>query len=294
DPTTSISGAAVPTEKACETTRIAGAAAWGAPVGIGSGVRTSVVAVGSAVGVSVGVAVGVAVWVGAPVAVGELLALGVAAGPGHAQITATASASAGHLRIAVIPLRVALGNGSADIHSVSQSDRRQRIGLDATTLDRRTQIIEISNHRRGRVQVQLAAWDATDAEAVLDSGGYEDERAGWARVFASFDEQEVLALEYVEGLGRVTVNVQRRTEARRLVGLEQRERATRVLSRRLHGHPESAEIDRPSAARPQDECVAHISSARPPFDRRSAGSPRALVGSRSASGSPPRHRTPFR
>src|SRR5256885_13044047 len=146
DPTTSISGAAVPTEKACETTRIAGAAAWGAPVGIGSGVRASVVAVGSAVGASVGVAVGVAVWVGAPVAVG-VLPLGVAAGSVHAQITATASASAGHLRIAVIPLRVALGHGSADIHSVSESDRRQSIGLDATTLDRRTQIIEISNHR---------------------------------------------------------------------------------------------------------------------------------------------------
>src|SRR5204862_8071493 len=48
-PTTSMSGAAVAIEKACDTTRIDGGNADGDPVGIGSGVRTSVVAVGSTV-----------------------------------------------------------------------------------------------------------------------------------------------------------------------------------------------------------------------------------------------------
>src|SRR2546425_12944120 len=53
-PTTSMSGAAVATANASDTTRIAGGDAWGESVGIGSGVRTSVVAVGSTVGAAVG------------------------------------------------------------------------------------------------------------------------------------------------------------------------------------------------------------------------------------------------
>src|SRR5439155_9584488 len=78
-PTTSTSGAAVTTGKVCDTTRIAGAAACGDPVGIGSGVRTRVVAVGSTVGAVVGASVALGA-LDAVDAVADAVPLGVAAG----------------------------------------------------------------------------------------------------------------------------------------------------------------------------------------------------------------------
>src|SRR6266550_1505691 len=110
-----MSGAAVAIEKACDTTRIAGGNACGDPVGIGSGVRTSVVAVGSTVCTA-----GVAVTIGtldALGATGEAMPLGAAAGAVHAPSTTNTSARAAHRRIA-ITLCVAFGHRSANFHAV--------------------------------------------------------------------------------------------------------------------------------------------------------------------------------
>ena len=84
-----MSGAAVVIEKACDTTRIVGGNADGDPVGIGSGVRTSVVAVGSTVCTAE-----VAVALGVLGAVVEGALLGVAAGAVHPPRTITARAKA--------------------------------------------------------------------------------------------------------------------------------------------------------------------------------------------------------
>ena len=99
-----MSGAAVTTGKACDTTRIAGAAACGDPVGIGSGVRTRVVAVGS----TVGAVVGASVALGALDAVADAVPLGVAAGAVHAASATSASVRANDRRTAVI-MRQAFG-----------------------------------------------------------------------------------------------------------------------------------------------------------------------------------------
>jgi len=93
-----MSGAAVTTEIAWDTTRTVGVEACGEPVGIGSGVRTSVVALGSTVGAGARVGVSLA----RPGAVGEVEPLGAAAGAVHAPSTTRARAIVKHTRIAAI------------------------------------------------------------------------------------------------------------------------------------------------------------------------------------------------
>src|SRR5439155_15526768 len=116
-PTTSMSGAAVTTGKACDTTRIAGAAACGDPVGIGSGVRTRVVAVGS----TVGAVVGACVALGALDAVAEAVPLGVTAGAVHAASATSARVRADQRRAC---LDISLGHRAANFHSVPERDLR--------------------------------------------------------------------------------------------------------------------------------------------------------------------------
>src|SRR6267378_2162045 len=274
-PTTSMSGAAVATAKACDTTWIAGAAACGAPVGIGSGVRTSVVAVGSTVGAANGVAVALAAIDG----VDEAVSLGAAAGATHAPSTITAMVRADQR---AARLDISLGHRAANFHPVAECDLRQRLRVDVAASHRGADIIEIPDHRRGREQDELSAWGVTNPETMLNARRNEDERACGATVLPPFDEENVLAIENVERLGGVAMDVQWRTEIGRFVGLEQRECAARVTARCLHGHPEAAEIDRTSLARPQHERVGHLSSGRRPSASCSAPSHRARVCCRSA------------
>src|SRR5438309_7705325 len=212
-PTTSMSGAAVATVKTCETTWIAGAAACGAPVGIGSGVRTSVVAVGSTVGAAVGVAVALAAIDG----VDEVVSLGVAAGAVHAPTTITARIRADRR---AARLDISLGHRAANFHAVAECDLRQRLRVDVAASHRGADIIEIPDHRRGRVQDKLSARGVANAEAMLNARRNEDERACGATVLPALDEKDVLAIENVERLGGVAMDVQWRTEIRRLVSLE--------------------------------------------------------------------------
>ncbi len=55
--------------------------------------------------------------------------------------------------------------------------------------------------------------------------------------FLGRDEDDVLALQNVEGLGRIVVNVQRRSEPGGPVGLQQREAVRRLSGVRSHAHP---------------------------------------------------------
>ncbi|OLE01348.1 MAG: hypothetical protein AUG91_01735 [Actinobacteria bacterium 13_1_20CM_4_69_9] len=86
-------------------------------------------------------------------------------------------------------------------------------------------------------------------------GGNEHERPGRTPHLALVEEHDVLALEHVERLRGVVVDVQRRPESGRLVGLEQREDPAGLLPRCLERHPERRELDLPSAARRHDECI---------------------------------------
>ena len=120
-----MSGAAVTTEIACDTTRTVGVEACGEPVGIGSGVRTSVVAVGSTVGAGVRVGVSLA-RLGA---VGEAEPLGAAAGavhaPEHDQGESDGEVQS-HRRDyeGAFLLHVTFGHGPAYFHSVLERDIR--------------------------------------------------------------------------------------------------------------------------------------------------------------------------
>src|SRR5467141_1104832 len=49
------------------------------------------------------------------------------------------------------------------------------------------------------------------------------------------------------------MNVEGRTETRRLVGLQERERPAGLVAGRLHRHAEPAEVDRAALARSQDK-----------------------------------------
>src|SRR5262245_52748321 len=64
----------------------------------------------------------------------------------------------------------------------------------------------------------------------------------------ALDEDAVLALEHVERLGAVPMDVEWRPEVRRLGRLEQRERPAAVSARRLDDHGEVAEVDLPALA----------------------------------------------
>lgn len=61
----------------------------------------------------------------------------------------------------------------------------------------------------------------------------EDERARRAGCLATVEEDDVFALEDVERFGSSAVDVERRPETSRLLGLEKCEQSVRVVVRRL-------------------------------------------------------------
>lgn len=73
-------------------------------------------------------------------------------------------------------------------------------------------LLEVPDNRRRQVQVELPALHSSDAEAVLDTGWDVDEGPGRTDALDVADEDDVLALQDVERLGRVVMDVQRRPE----------------------------------------------------------------------------------
>src|SRR5258706_15473323 len=77
-------------------------------------------------------------------------------------------------------LDVALRNGSEDLHPVTLRDRTQVLLVEVASSDRGGELIEVPDHRRGHVEVQLLARDCTDAEAMHRPCRDEDERSSRA------------------------------------------------------------------------------------------------------------------
>jgi hypothetical protein len=106
------------------------------------------------------------------------------------------------------------------------------------------------------VEVELAAWLRADPEAVSNAGRDEDERAGRARDLVTVHEDEVLALQHVERFSGVVMDVERGSESRRFVCLQQREPVAGFVAGGFHRDPKSAEVDRAPLAWSEDERFA--------------------------------------
>ena len=90
---------------------------------------------------------------------------------------------------------------------------------------------------------------------MLDPGSHVHERACATAVLDALDDDEVLALEDVEDLRCVLVDVHRRPEVGRLGGLEERERTAREGRVRLEAHGEGAQVEGRALPGPEDEAA---------------------------------------
>ena len=77
------------------------------------------------------------------------------------------------------------------------------------------------------------------------------------------EEHQVLALEDEEGLGRVTMAMKRRAEARRLIlSLQHGQVARRVAAGCEHDGLEVAQVQEAALARKNDESSVHVPELR--------------------------------
>src|SRR6187200_2194000 len=123
---------------------------------------------------------------------------------------------------------VTLGNRTDDLHGVPLGDAGERGVGGGVRADRRSEVVEVPDHRGRRVEVQLAALHVADLEAVRQTGRNVDEGASWADPVVLADEDPVLARHDEECLRCVVVDVHRRSEPGRLIGLEEGEGALRL------------------------------------------------------------------
>src|SRR5947209_12380421 len=107
-------------------------------------------------------------------------------------------------------LDVALGYRSDDFHRVPTCNVGEQALVDLSAPDRVAEVVEVTDHRRREVEVELPTRRLADPETVAHSGRNEDEGAGRAHLLPIVQEHEVLALEHMERLGSVVVDVQRR------------------------------------------------------------------------------------
>src|SRR5919106_577405 len=156
-------------------------------------------------------------------------------------------------------LDIALWNRSEHFHRVAASDLNEFALVDFPSLDRVAEIIEVADHGSREVEVQLAARDRAHLEAVAYATWDEDERSSGTRDLAILQEHHVLAVENVERLVGVVVEVHGRSEIGGLLGLENGNNAARLFSRRLHGHGERGGFNGSSLAGTQ--CVRLASHA---------------------------------
>src|SRR5919206_1728330 len=117
-----------------------------------------------------------------------------------------------------------------------RGDRLELVLGDVPTTERLREILDVADHRCREVEVQLAARNVPCSEGVPRAERDEDERAGPADGLATFDPHDVFALEDVERLRTVVVDVDGRAEAGRLGRLEDR----RLLVVRLDRDREAA------------------------------------------------------
>src|SRR5438067_2132433 len=95
------------------------------------------------------------------------------------------------------PSDVAFGHRSDDFHRVPTCDVGEQALVDFIAPDRLTEVVEVTDHGRREVEVELPTRSRADPEAVANPRGDEDERAGRARHLARVQEHDVLTLENV-------------------------------------------------------------------------------------------------
>src|SRR5437879_856949 len=155
-------------------------------------------------------------------------------------------------------------------------DLVQSLVIEVISTHCRGELIEISDHRAGEIQVEFPARDIADPESVPDALWDEDERPGRTRELAVLQIHDVLALEDIERLGRVVMYVYRWSKAGRFLRLQHGYGTTCLVSVRLERHTELAQVDEPPFARADYErslvtrhgrtrgCHAGIRASKPP------------------------------
>src|SRR4051812_6727337 len=122
---------------------------------------------------------------------------------------------------------------------MSGSDAVELVLVNRSSGDRGREGIEIPDHPGGEVKVQLPARDGARREGVGRAARNEHEGAGPADDLFVSEEHHVLALEDVERLRTVVVDVHRRAEPWRLARLQDREDARGLVLIRLHDDGET-------------------------------------------------------
>lgn len=158
-------------------------------------------------------------------------------------------------------LDVALRCRTENLHAIASGDHSQILIVDLSGSYGLGEVIEVPDHGLWHVEIQLLAWRVAHSKSVCDTGGDVDERSGRAPALVVLDENRVFALDDLKRFGSVTMNMDWRSEMRRLRCLEERKRAFRCPGRRLHTHSEGAEVDVATLPRLQNQRTArHIHS----------------------------------
>src|SRR4029078_11963683 len=138
-----------------------------------------------------------------------------------------------------------------DLHPMSLRDAGELPLGNTLTPKRLGEVCELSDHRGGEIEVQLAACNISDSETMSHTLRNEDERSRRTDELAILQGHDVLTLEHVERLRAAVVDVDRRSESRRLLVLDHRYDTTRVFFACLHGHADVAQGDDPPFTRAQ-------------------------------------------
>src|SRR5438270_8735287 len=73
--------------------------------------------------------------------------------------------------------RVAFGHRPQHLHGVPERDLGEGLRVDLPLPSGLAQLLEVADHRRGRVKVQLPTGGVADPETMGNSSGDEDERS---------------------------------------------------------------------------------------------------------------------
>ena len=141
---------------------------------------------------------------------------------------------------------VPLGRRAHDLHCVRSRNVSEGIIVDIIPPERRRKIVEVSDHRRRKVEVQFTARNVANTEPVPGTLRNEDERPRRADNLSVLQRHDVLASQDVERLGTIVMDVNRGPEVRRFVGLEDGHDSFSLADTCLHGHAEVAQVNEPT------------------------------------------------
>ena len=99
------------------------------------------------------------------------------------------NARAGEVGAAWQALEVSLGGRSDDVHVVGLGDLGQLVVGHIRPCECSAEIVEVADHRGREVEVELAARNFADPEAMRNTNRDEDERSGRAAVLVTIQAQ---------------------------------------------------------------------------------------------------------